>query len=90
MKKSIVLPVFLLILIIFSCNRDTKNRPKVKTDVNGIAILSDQEIENIVKRSYQYVAMYNVNQKLALEETGMTTKGYNKGLKNSRAASLSP
>ena len=28
--------------------------------------LSDDQIENIVKRSYQYVAMYNVNQKLAL------------------------
>jgi hypothetical protein len=25
--------------------------------------LSDKQIEDIVKRSYQYVAMYNVNQK---------------------------
>ena len=55
---------------------------KVKTDENGIAILSDRGIENIVKRSYQYVAMYNVNQKLALQEKGMTTRGYNKGLIN--------
>ena len=44
--------------------------------------LSDKQIEDIVKRSYQYVAMYNVNQKLALDEEGMTTKGYNKGLRN--------
>jgi hypothetical protein len=24
-------------------------------------VLSDQQVENIVRRSYQYVAMYNVN-----------------------------
>ena len=44
--------------------------------------LSDKQIEDIVKRSYQYVAMYNVNQKVAFDEEGMSTKGYNKGLKN--------
>ena len=44
--------------------------------------LTDEQIEEIVKRSYQYVAMYNVNQKLALAEEGMTTRGYNKGLRN--------
>jgi hypothetical protein len=44
--------------------------------------LTDEQIEEIVKRSYQYVAMYNVNQKLALAEDGMTTRGYNKGLRN--------
>ena len=55
---------------------------QLKTDENGIAILSDQEIEDIVKRSYQYVAMYNVNQKMALAEKGLTTHGYNKGMRN--------
>lgn len=44
--------------------------------------LSDEQIEELVRRSYQYVAMYNINQKLALDEEGMATKGYNKGLKN--------
>jgi hypothetical protein len=44
--------------------------------------LSDKQIEDIVKRSYQYVALYNVNQKVAFDEEGMSTKGYNKGLKN--------
>ena len=29
--------------------------------------LSDVEVENIVRRSYQYVAMYNVNNKFALQ-----------------------
>jgi hypothetical protein len=35
------------------------------------AALSDEQIENIVRRSYQYVAMYNVNNKFAL------ANGYN-------------
>ncbi len=29
--------------------------------------LSDQEVENLVRRSYQYVAMFNVIQKFALD-----------------------
>jgi len=44
--------------------------------------LTDTHIEQIVQRSYQYVAMYNVNQKMAFEEEGVTTKGYNKGMLN--------
>ncbi len=43
--------------------------------------LSDQKIKEIVQRSYQYVAMYNVNQKMAFAEEGVTTKGYNKGMR---------
>ncbi len=35
--------------------------------------LSDAEIENIVRRSYQYVAMYNVNNKFALKQGGWNT-----------------
>jgi hypothetical protein len=34
------------------------------------AELSDAEVENLVKRSYQYVALYNVNNKFALKEGG--------------------
>jgi len=32
--------------------------------------LSDAQVENLVKRSYQYVAMYNVNNKFALKQGG--------------------
>ena len=39
--------------------------------------LTDPPMEELVKRSYQYVAMYNVNQKIALAEEGMSTRGYN-------------
>lgn len=31
---------------------------------------NDQDVENLVKRSYQYVAMYNVNNKFALKQGG--------------------
>jgi len=37
------------------------------------AELTDAQIENIVKRSYQYVAMYNVNNKFALKQGGWNT-----------------
>ena len=35
--------------------------------------LSDAEIENIVRRSWQYVAMYNVNNKFAQQQNGYNT-----------------
>jgi len=41
--------------------------------------LSDAQMENLVLRSYQYVAMFNVNNKGALDESNpMSTQGYNK------------
>jgi hypothetical protein len=35
--------------------------------------LSDADLENLVKRSYQYVAMHNVNNKFALKQGGWNT-----------------
>jgi len=35
--------------------------------------LTDAQVENIVRRSYQYVAMYNVNNKFALKQGGWNT-----------------
>jgi hypothetical protein len=41
--------------------------------------LTDAQMENLVRRSYQYVAMFNVNNKGALDESNpMSTQGYNK------------
>ena len=37
------------------------------------AALSDAEVENLVRRSYQYVAMYNVNNKFAMKQGGWNT-----------------
>ena len=38
-----------------------------------VAELSDEQVENVVRRSYQYVAMYNVNNKFALKQGGWNT-----------------
>ena len=35
--------------------------------------LTDEDVDNLVKRSYQYVAMYNVNNKFALKQGGWNT-----------------
>lgn len=52
--------------------------PGVASAQSGETVeLSDAQMEELVKRSYQYVAMYNVNQKLAPAEEGQTTRGYN-------------
>ena len=56
----------------------------MQIDEKGYAVFTDDQIVNIVKRSYQYVALYNVNNKFALADAGMSTKGYNKGLKNTQ------
>ena len=47
--------------------------------------LSDAEIENLVRRSYQYVAMFNVNNKFALDASfPSTTGGYNRSFSNTK------
>jgi len=81
MKKLKLLCIVFIGLLLANCNSTTNKKDLVKTDENGYAILTDAQVENIVKRSYQYVAMYNVNNKFALAEAGMSTKGYNKGIK---------
>jgi hypothetical protein len=41
--------------------------------------LTDAQVEELVRRSYQYVAMFNVNNKFALDpDNPMTTGGYNR------------
>jgi len=41
---------------------------------NNLTIeLNNKEIENIIRRSYQYVAMLNVNNKFALSQVGWNT-----------------
>ena len=82
MKTLNLFTVILSLIILLGCTNKTGKSELFETDENGYAILTDQDIENIVKRSYQYVAMYNVNQKMALAEQGLTTRGYNKGMRN--------
>lgn len=43
------------------------------TPVKQSVKLSDAQVENLVRRSYQYVAMFNVNNKFALKQGGWNT-----------------
>ena len=74
MKKLNGSIALMLVVFIISCNTQSKQKEiTVETDQNGVAILTDDQIENLVKRSYQYVAMYNVNNKFALRQGGWNT-----------------
>ncbi|UCG98677.1 MAG: DUF1254 domain-containing protein [Burkholderiales bacterium] len=46
------------------------------------AALSDAQVENLVRRSYQYVAMYNVNNKFALKQGSWNSCGADTKLKD--------
>src|SRR4026209_2739724 len=49
--------------------------------------LDHTQIENIVRRSYQYVAMYNVNNKAAMDaQNPLSTNGWNKIHKSTELA----
>ena len=49
--------------------------------------LTEAQMEELVKRSYQYVAMFNVNNKFALDpDNPMTTGGYNRTFANTELA----
>ncbi len=71
------LQIFIMTLMalsfLFACNRATEKKNTKGTDDAGFIILSDEQVENIVSRSYQYVAMYNVNNKLAMKQGGWNT-----------------
>jgi hypothetical protein len=84
--KWLITPLSLVSLMLFlmNCSRNPSNNGTLKIHESDSVILTDQQVENLVKRSYQYVAMYNVNNKFALAESGMSTRGYNKGIKNTQ------
>jgi hypothetical protein len=75
MRKLSVLIITCLaaLTLLAGCEKKEENRSA------GVA-LTDAQVENIVRRSYQYVAMYNVIQKFALDPVSdrMFTDGFNK------------
>ncbi len=82
MRKIQLLCLLLTGLYLAGCNLTPKSMKKVETDENGVAILTDPEIENLVKRSWQYVAMYNVNNKFAMAQGGWNTLSADTRLKD--------
>jgi hypothetical protein len=75
-KIKLILVTFLIgIFTITGCKSEKKDNDKDETKIT----LSDSEVENLVKRSYQYVAMYNVINNFAMmEKNPMTSGGWNK------------
>ena len=53
-----------------------------KAAEESVLQLSDEQVDNIVRRSYQYVAMYNVNNKFALAQGGWNTVAADTRLKD--------
>jgi len=68
MSRRIELLLFILVPIILAAPGCSKS---ATTPMAGR--LTDAEVENLVRRSYQYVAMYNVNNKFALKQGGWNT-----------------
>ena len=61
----------LMALLLVSCDGNEAPASKIAVESGNAAKMvagefTDDQIENIVRRSYQYVAMYNVNNKFAL------------------------
>ena len=56
-------------------------------DEKPVVDLSREQVEEIVRRSYQYVAMYNVNNKFALDPTNpLNSGGWNRLVRNTELA----
>ena len=54
----------------------------VVTPAASAVEVSDADVENVVRRSYQYVAMYNVNNKFAITQGGWNTVDVDTELKD--------
>ena len=78
------LSMFLTVALVLSgCGPGSEpTTPQAKTpaieatevmEATAEVVLSDEQIENLVRRSYPFVAMYNVNNKFALKQGGWNT-----------------
>lgn len=80
--KIIVLLVGLLtFLLLLGCGKDeptqtTKAVPISKAEATS-GELTDEQVENIVRRSYQYVALYNVINKSVMDTNNPAMTGWN-------------
>ena len=74
-KLRIALFISIVMLSLAGCDKEpAKESVSVdKTVAQTPGTLSDEQIRNIIRRSYQYVAMYNVNNKFALKQGGWNT-----------------
>ncbi len=75
---------FVLMLAVAGCQDANQQTAEPSEPSNGrpVSSLSDAALENLVERSYQYVAMYNVNNKFALGLGGWNICAADTGLKD--------
>lgn len=71
--KSIINIALFAVLLFIGCGK--------RQDAASLE-MSDQQIENLVRRSFQYVAMFNVNNKGAMKQGGWNTIEANTTLKD--------
>ena len=59
-----------MLLLLVSCSKEesSSQTSSIEPEKTTAVELTDDQLENIVRRSYQYVAMYNVNNKFALAQ----------------------
>ncbi len=77
-KPFQVIVLFCMVMLLQACDKAPTEVVAKKAD--KAIELSDEQVENLVRRSYQYVAMFNVIQKFALDPVsgGMFMDGFNK------------
>ena len=77
-RSMTVVTSLLALLLLAGCGKDESSQAtsveQSKATTAATSELTDEQIENIVRRSYQYVAMYNVNNKFAIAQ------GWNKAV----------
>lgn len=72
-------PLAILVFSIAACNQPAKENEAATSTDSLLVKLDSSQVANIVNRSYQYVAMYNVINKFAMDESGpYWSKGWNK------------
>ncbi len=79
-KRMICISVVLVCMLFLfgACNKAEKTETTEISSAQTAVEISDQEIDNIVRHSYQYVAMYNVIHKNAMLNANLTgTNGWN-------------
>ena len=70
-KFTTGLASLLFLVLIAGCGKDQPAQTtSIESAKTAASELTNEQIENIVRRSYQYVAMYNVNNKFAIVQKG--------------------
>lgn len=75
-KPTIGVLILAVSLLLGACGKEVQAPSTLVSppvDEESTTVISDDQLEDIVRRSYQYVAMYNVNNKFALAQGGWNT-----------------